>query len=65
MNSLALGAAIDFEGVTLPFNVTDLVGSGNALLGLVGGFVLLALAFVFVPKLITLIRQSFSAARSK
>lgn len=60
-----LGAAIDFTGVTLPFSVTDLIGSGNALLGLVGSFVLLALAFVLVPKIITLIRQSFSAARSK
>lgn len=63
--NLALGAALDFSGITLPFSVTDLVGSGNALLGLVGSFVLLALAFVFVPKLITLIRQSFSAAKSK
>lgn len=65
MTNLVLGAAIDFTGVTLPFTVTDLVGSGNALLGLVGSFVLLALAFVFVPKLITLIRQSFSAVRGK
>lgn len=63
--NLALGAAIDFSGVSLPFTVTDLVGSGNALLGLVGMFVLLGLAFVFVPKLITLIRQSFSSARGK
>ena len=62
---MLLGAAIDFTGVTLPFTVTDLVGSGNALLGLVGTFVLLGMAFVFVPKLITLIKQSFSAARSK
>lgn len=58
-----LGAAIDFEGISLPFTVTDLVGSGNALLGLVGAFVLLGMAFVFVPKLIGLIRNSFSAAR--
>ena len=65
MGSLVLGAAVDFTGVTLPFSVTDLVTSGNSLLALVGGFVLLALAFVFVPKLITLIRQSFTAARSK
>ena len=62
---LALGAAVDFSGVTLPFSPVDLITSGNGLLGLVGGFVLLALAFVFVPKVITLIRQSFSAARSK
>lgn len=62
---LALGAAIDFTGITLPFSVTDLVGSGNALLGLVGTFVLLGMAFVFVPKLIALIRNSFSAAKGK
>mgnify|MGYP001389435867 FL=1 len=62
---MLLGAAIDFTGVTLPFTVTDLVGSGNALLGLVGAFVLLGMAFVFVPKLIALIRNSFTAARGK
>ncbi|UOQ47219.1 hypothetical protein MUN88_14200 [Gracilibacillus caseinilyticus] len=57
--------SIDWTGLTLPFDVTDLITSGNGLLGMVGGFVLLALAFVFVPKVIGLIRQSFSAARSK
>lgn len=57
---MALGAAVvDFSGVTLPFSVTDLVSSGNALLGIVGAFVLLGLAFRFVPKLITLIAQAF------
>ncbi|WP_117161267.1 hypothetical protein [Paraliobacillus sp. X-1268] len=56
--------ALDFSGVSLPFNVTDLVSSGNSLLALVGGFVLLAMAFVFVPKLIGLIRNSFAAGRS-
>lgn len=65
MGQFLLGAAIDFEGVTLPFSVTDLVSSGNALLGLVGAFVLLGMAFVFVPKLIGLIRNSFSAARGR
>lgn len=56
---------IDFSGVSLPFSVTDLVESGNALLGLVGAFVLLGMAFVFVPRLIALIRNSFSAARGR
>ncbi|MCM3708560.1 hypothetical protein M3205_23235 [Cytobacillus firmus] len=55
--------AIDFSGVTLPFSVNDLIVSGNALLGIVGTFVLLGLAFVLVPKLIALIRNSFSAAK--
>jgi hypothetical protein len=65
MQNLAVGAALDFTGVTLPFSVDDLVGSGNALLSLVGTFVLLGMAFVFVPKLIGLIRNSFSAAKGK
>ncbi|MCK6259392.1 hypothetical protein LCY76_22735 [Fictibacillus sp. KIGAM418] len=56
---LYLGAAVDFSGITLPFSVSDLVGSGNALLGLVGSFVLLGLAFAFVPKIIKIIRNAF------
>ena len=60
-----LGAAIDFTGVSLPFTVGDLVGSGSALLGLVSTFVLLGMAFVFVPKLIGLIKNSFTAAKGK
>lgn len=61
----ATGAAIDFSGVTLPFSVNDLVSSGMGLVGIISTFVLLGLAFVFVPKFITLIRNSFSAARGK
>ncbi|WP_445486476.1 hypothetical protein [Niallia sp. 03133] len=60
-----LGAAIDFGGVTLPFSVSDLVGSGSALLGLVGSFVLLGLAFKFVPKLIGLIAAAFKGGAGK
>ncbi|WP_208592326.1 hypothetical protein [Gracilibacillus suaedae] len=56
---------IDWSGLSLPFDVGDLITSGNGLLGMIGGFVLVALAFIFVPKVITLIRQSFSAARGK
>ncbi|CDQ42110.1 hypothetical protein [Virgibacillus salexigens] len=59
------GNAIDWSGLSMPFTVTDLVQSGNGLLGFIGSFVLLALAFVFVPKMIALIRNSFSAARGK
>lgn len=56
---LVIGASIDFSGVSLPFTVTDLISSGNGLLGLVGAFVLLGLAFAFAPKIIQLIRQAF------
>jgi hypothetical protein len=48
-----------FTGITLPFSPADLVSSGNELLGLVGSFVLLGMAFVFVPKIIRVIRESF------
>ncbi|UOQ47222.1 fibronectin type III domain-containing protein [Gracilibacillus caseinilyticus] len=50
---------VDTTGATLPFGIGELIASGNGLLNLIGGFVLLALAFVFVPKVIGLIRQSF------
>lgn len=56
--------AIDFSGVTLPFSPADLLGSGVGLLQVVGGFVMLALAFVIVPKLINMIRGAL-ASRSK
>ncbi|CDQ42109.1 hypothetical protein [Virgibacillus salexigens] len=62
---MTIGAAIDWTGLSMPFSVTDLVASGNGLLGFIGSFVLLALAFVFVPKMIALIRNSFSAARGR
>lgn len=64
-NFLAVGAAIDFTGVDLPFTVPDLIGSGNALLQYVGPFILLGLAFVLVPKLIALFRNAFSAAKNR
>jgi hypothetical protein len=50
---------IDFSGISLPFAATDLLSSGVGLLGVVGGFVLLALAFPMVRKLIAVIKSSF------
>lgn len=50
---------MDFAGITLPFSSADLLTAGVGLLGVVGGFVLLALAFKVVPKLISLIVGSF------
>jgi hypothetical protein len=54
--------SIDFTGVTLPFDASDLLTSSMGLVGVVGGFVLLGLAVVFVPKIISVIR---SAAATK
>lgn len=51
---------LDFSEVNLPFSVTDLISSGNGLLSLIGPFVLLGMAFVFVPLVIYLITQTIS-----
>lgn len=56
---------INFPGVSLPFNVSDLVGSGSALFGQVGGFVLLALAFYFAPMLLKAIIYAINTQRSE
>jgi hypothetical protein len=48
--------------MNLPFSAKDLVESGNGLLWLVGPFILLALAFLLVPKFRELI---FAAFRGK
>lgn len=50
---------IDFEEVSLPFSVKDLLLSGNGLLWIIGPFILLALAFLLVPKLRNLILGAF------
>lgn len=49
---------LDFTGIKLPFSANDLLDSGVGLLAVVGAFVLLALAFTVVPKLIEIIRDS-------
>lgn len=58
------GGITMFGEVTLPFDVSELIAAGSELLGLVSGFVLVGLAFMFAPKLIALIRQAF-ASRGK
>jgi hypothetical protein len=56
--------SIDFTGITLPFDASDLLTSSMGLVGVVGGFVLLGLAVVFVPKIISVIRAA-AATRGK
>lgn len=56
---------VDLGGLKLPFGVVELIKSGNGLFLLVSGFVLLALAFVFVPKVIKLIRESVKNGNTK
>lgn len=56
---------LDFSGISLPFTANDMLTAGVALLGVVGGIVLLAIAFQVVPKLIGLIFSAFRSARGK
>lgn len=53
-------SAIDFSGVSLPFDVGDLLSSATGLMGVFSGFILLGLAIVFTPKLFGLIRNAAS-----
>lgn len=55
---------LDFAGIKLPFDATDLLQAGVSLLGVVGAFVLLAMAFKVVPKLISMITGAFRSGRS-
>lgn len=54
--------SLDLSGITLPFSAGDLLSGGVALLGVVGAFVLLGLAFKVVPKLVSLIVGAFGRA---
>lgn len=55
-------AGLDFAGITLPFTASDLLSAGVGLLGVVGAFVLLGLAFAVAPKLVGLIVGAFKRA---
>lgn len=50
---------VDFSGITIPFSASDLLSSGVGLLGVVGGFVLLAMAFPVAGRLVTAIKRAF------
>jgi hypothetical protein len=53
------GDVVSNPKINLPFSVNDLIESGNGLLWLIGPFILLALAFLLVPKLRNLIITAF------
>jgi hypothetical protein len=54
-----IGDSISNPKSNLPFSVKDLIESGNGLLWLISPFILLALAFLLVPKLRNLIVAAF------
>lgn len=49
---------VNTDDVKVPFGASELIKTGNGLLGFVGGFILLALSFVLVPKIIAVIRNA-------
>lgn len=51
--------------IETPFTPSDLIETGSGLLKLIGPFVLLALSFIFVPKLIQLIRNANGSKEGK
>ena len=55
---------IDFSGVSLPFDVSELLTTSMGLLKILGPFVLLAIAFPVVSKLMGSIKQTL-ASRGK
>lgn len=61
--TLLTATALDFTGVTLPFTTNQMMVAGMSLLAIVAGFVLLNLAFNFVPKFIGMIMASFRGGK--
>lgn len=57
------GALLDFSGVSLPFTAGQMMTAGMSLIGLVAAFVLLNLAFQFVPKFTAMILSSFRGGK--
>lgn len=55
---MLLGSAttVDFSGVTMPFNVGDLLDTAMSLVGLVAPFILLGIAIMFAPSIINFIK---------
>lgn len=56
---------VSFGGAKLPFSVKDMVTVGMVLFGLVAGFILLGLAFRFVPKFIQMISASMKKDKTE
>lgn len=59
-----VGSGDSLENVKLPFDFKDLITSSNGLFYLIGGFILLLLAFMFVPKLVRMILASFKSGKT-
>lgn len=47
---------LDLSGISMPFTVGDVVSGGMELVGLVSGFIVLAIALMFAPRFINFIK---------
>jgi hypothetical protein len=56
---------VDFSGVSLPFTVPDMIGTGVNFLGMYGEWVLLAAGVIFSPVLYGLAMQLVAAAKAR
>ncbi|OIJ07628.1 hypothetical protein BKP35_18245 [Anaerobacillus arseniciselenatis] len=52
-------------GIAMPFGVNDIVSGGMELIGLVAGFIILAFALIFAPRLINFIKKTLRTRRIK
>jgi hypothetical protein len=65
MPQIILAAAIDFTGVTLPFEVGDLITSAMALAKTFAPYLLLAIAIGYTPKIFNIAKTALAARNSK
>lgn len=56
---------IDFSGITLPFNVADMITTATSFLGIYGPWILLVLGVVFSPVLYGLVMKLVSYAAKR
>lgn len=63
MNPAAVTA--DFTGVTLPFNVADMLTTATSFLGIYGPWILLVLGVIFSPVLYGLVMKLVAYASKK
>jgi len=52
---------VDFTGIELPFGAGELLSSVFGFVGVLAPFILLGLAIVFTPRIVSVIRNSASS----
>ena len=56
---------VDFSGITLPFNVADMLATATSFLGIYGPWILLVLGVIFSPVLYGLVMKLVNYASKK